>query len=50
MYQEIIVDGKKIRLKTSVDEKETGVVIRNNLNDTLDLEKIVSKIENDKNN
>lgn len=50
MYQTIMLDGKEIKIRTSLDEKETGIIIENELEDTDDLQEIVDYINQNINN
>lgn len=50
MYKTIMLDGKEIKIRTDLDEKETGIIIENELEDTDDLQEVVDYINQNMNN
>lgn len=47
MYEEIVIDGEVIKIRTDVSEEETGVVIENtDFDDTIDFTEKLGEINN----
>lgn len=47
MYEKVIVDGKVVEVKIDLDKDETGVVIEEQLEKTMDLKEVVEEIKNE---
>ena len=47
MYKKIMLDGKEIEIRTDLDEKQTGIIIDENLEKTDDLQDVVNYISNE---
>jgi len=48
MYEEIVIDGKIIRIRREIPEEETGVIIENSeFEDTIDLTEKLGELKNE---
>ena len=47
VYKKIMLDGKEIEIRTDLDEKQTGIIIDENLEKTDDLQDVVNYISNE---